>query len=101
MMKQRLDATFNRANVVGPELKLQADFARYLCVLVSGYIEKAVVAFVLEHARQRGGPTLQRFIELFSYSSLARSTRRKFPLKILTISSSEYPRSSRPPTNCW
>ena len=30
MMKQRLDATFNRANVVGPDLKLQADFARYL-----------------------------------------------------------------------
>ena len=64
MMKQRLDATFNRANVVGPDLKLRADFARYLCVLVSGYIEKAVVAFVLEHARQRGGPTLQRFVEL-------------------------------------
>lgn len=29
MMKQRLDATFSRANVVGPDLKLQADFARY------------------------------------------------------------------------
>ena len=52
MMKQRLDATFKRANVVGPDLKLQADFARYLCVLVSGYIERAVVAFVLESESQ-------------------------------------------------
>ena len=32
MMKRRLDAAFSRANVVGPDLKLQADFARYLCV---------------------------------------------------------------------
>ncbi len=63
MMKQRLDATFERVKRVTPDLELQADFARYLCVLVSGYIEKAVVAFVLEHARQRGGPTLQRFVE--------------------------------------
>ena len=33
--------------------------------------------------------------------SYFRRTRRKFPLRILTISSSEYPRSSRPLTNCW
>ena len=62
-MKQRLDATFKRAKGIGPDMELQADFARYLCVLVSGYMEKAVVAFVVEHARRNGGPTLQRFVE--------------------------------------
>ena len=71
-MKQRLDATFDRARGVAPDSELQADLAKYLCVLVSGY-----------------------------YPSLARRTRRKFPLRILPISSSEYPRSSRPLTNCW
>lgn len=63
-MKQRLDATFKRAKgVAWEDFELQADFARYLCVLVSGYIEKAVVAFILEHTRRQGGPTLQRFVE--------------------------------------
>ena len=42
---------------------MQSDFARYLCVLVSGYIERAVIELVLEHARQKGAPTLQRFVE--------------------------------------
>ena len=62
-MKQRLDATFNRVKGVGGDAELQSDFARYLCVLVSGYIEQAVVELVLEHARGKGAPTLQRFVE--------------------------------------
>ena len=62
-MKQRLDATFNRVKGIGRDSELQSDFARYLCVLVSGYIEQAVVELVLEHARGKGAPTLQRFVE--------------------------------------
>ncbi len=63
-LKQRLDATFQRVKGAASDLELQADFARYLCVLVSGYLEKAVAELVLEHARRTGGPTLQRFVEL-------------------------------------
>ena len=62
-LKQRLDATFKRARGVGRNTELQSDLARYLCVLVSGYIEKAVIELVLEHARGKGAPTLQRFVE--------------------------------------
>ena len=62
-LKQRLDETFERAKGIGSDLELQSDFARYLCVLVSGYIEKAVVEFIREHAREAGTPTLQRFVE--------------------------------------
>ena len=62
-LKQRLDATFERVKGVGLDSELQSDFAKYLCVLVSGYIEKAVVELVLEHARNKGAPTLQRFVE--------------------------------------
>ncbi|ETX02965.1 MAG: hypothetical protein ETSY2_34435 [Candidatus Entotheonella gemina] len=62
-LKQRLDSTFQRINNISPDLELQSDFARYLCILVSGYLEKAVVALVLEHARQNGSPSLQRFVE--------------------------------------
>src|ERR1019366_2602885 len=61
----RLDATFQRVKSLGPnvDLEVQSDFARYLCVLVAGYLEKAVAELVLEHARRCGGPTLQRYVE--------------------------------------
>ena len=62
-LKQKLDATFERIQAVGDDLELQADFAKYLCVLVSGYLEKAVVELVQEHARRCGAPSLQRFVE--------------------------------------
>jgi len=63
-LKQRLDATFKRVSDLDDDLELQSDFARYLCVLVSGYLETAVAELVLEHARNAGRPSLQRFVEL-------------------------------------
>ncbi len=64
-LKKHLDATFQRIRRLPPsaDLEIQSDFARYLCVLVSGYLEKAVSELVLEHARRNGSPTLQRFVE--------------------------------------
>jgi hypothetical protein len=62
-LKQRLDATFKRIDGVDSDLELRSDFARYLCVLVSGYLERAVAELLLEHARRFGGPSLQRFVE--------------------------------------
>jgi hypothetical protein len=62
-MQQRLDATFRRIDEAGLESEVQSDFARYLCVLVSGYLEKAVYELVLEHARKNGTLSLQRFVD--------------------------------------
>ena len=63
-MKQRLDATFERIGTIDPDsLELRSDFAKYLCVLVSGYIETALAQMIQEHARQNGSPTPQRFVE--------------------------------------
>lgn len=62
-LKQRLDATFKRLGGVGSDIELQSDFARYLCILVSGYLEKAVSELVVEHARKTGAPSLQRFVD--------------------------------------
>ncbi len=67
-LKQRLDATFQRVADIGSDLEVQSDFAKYLCVLVSVYLERAVAELVLEHARRSGSPSLQRFVE--------RNTRR-------------------------
>lgn len=62
-LKKRLDATFERVKHVGQDTELQSDFARYLCVLVSGYIEQSIVQIILEHAREKDAPTLERFVE--------------------------------------
>jgi hypothetical protein len=64
-LRRHLDATFQRIKGLpaSVDLEIQSDFARYLCVLVSGYLEKSVSELVLEHARRKGSPTLQRFVE--------------------------------------
>lgn len=62
-LKQRLDATFSRVRDIGSDLELQSDFSRYLCVLVSGYLEKSVSELVLAHSRRAGAPSLQRFVD--------------------------------------
>ena len=64
-LKQHLDATFQRIRGLPPtvDLEIQSDFARYLCVLVSGYLEKSIAELMLEHARNNGSLTLQRFVE--------------------------------------
>lgn len=62
-LKQRLDATFQRVGQVATDPELQSDFARYLCVLLSGYLEEAVSELLLEHSRRSAAPSVQRFVE--------------------------------------
>jgi hypothetical protein len=62
-MKTRLSATFDRAKGVQGDAELLSDFARYLCVLVSGYLEQAVIELALEHVRQRSNTSVQKYVE--------------------------------------
>jgi hypothetical protein len=62
-LRQRLDATFARAAGASTDIELQSDFARYLCVLVSGFLENAIVALVLDMAQKRSSTEVAFFIE--------------------------------------
>ncbi len=62
-LKRVLDENFKRAARIDNDPELQSDFARYLCILVSGFIEKAAVELILEHTRRRADPTVLRFVE--------------------------------------
>ena len=62
-LRQALDATFKRLASLPSEPEVLSDFARYLCILVSGFLEQAVQELVLEHARKRASPTVQRYVE--------------------------------------
>ena len=62
--RSRLDATFNRISILPEEqLEIRADFARYLCVLVSGFVESVVSAIALDYCRRRSSLTVVNFVE--------------------------------------
>lgn len=61
--RRRLNATFDRVRDIEAEPELRSDFARYLCVQVSGFLEQSVVDLVLEHVRRNSSLTVQRHIE--------------------------------------
>jgi len=61
--RQRIAAAFARSAGISDDTELLADQARYLCVLVSGFIEKSVAEIVLEYTRRSSTPSVQRFVE--------------------------------------
>ena len=62
-LKKRLDSTFSRMPSTVEEIELQSDFARYLCVLVSGFFENAIIALILDFVQRRGAPEVAAFVE--------------------------------------
>ena len=60
---QRLDATCKRASSIKGDAELLSDFARYLCVLVAGFLEQAVIEIALQHVRIHSQPSIQRHVE--------------------------------------
>ncbi len=62
-LKSALDNVFTRAAEVDGTSELKSDLARYLCVLVSGFLEKAVAELLLEHARRHANLSVQRFVD--------------------------------------
>lgn len=60
--RARLDAAFQRAKGVN-NLQLQADLARYLCVLVAGYLEQATRQILGDFAVRKAHPQIGRYVE--------------------------------------
>lgn len=61
--RKRLDAVFARASKAGTDPELLSDLARYLCVLVAGFLEQAVIEIALEHIRTHSQSSVQRYVE--------------------------------------
>src|SRR5947209_7302247 len=62
--KQRLDETFKRADQISQvNLELRSDFARYLTVLVAGFLERSLQELALECARNRASPQIQSYMQ--------------------------------------
>ncbi|MBI3603297.1 MAG: hypothetical protein HY205_02475 [Nitrospirae bacterium] len=62
-LKISLDATFKRATSLNADAELLSDFARHLCVLISGFLEQAVIELALEHVRNKSQQSVVRYVE--------------------------------------
>lgn len=60
--RARLDAAFERAEEI-EDLRLQADLARFLCVLVAGYLEQAARHILGDFAVRKAHPQVARYAE--------------------------------------
>lgn len=62
--QQRLDNLFKRiAAFSGDDLELQSHWARYLCILVSGFIENSVRAIYTQYTRKKAAPFVVNFVD--------------------------------------
>lgn len=62
-LRKRLDSTFARMPLPSTDVEVQADYAKYLCVLVSGFFENAIVALTLDFVGQRSSSEVSAFAE--------------------------------------
>jgi hypothetical protein len=59
---QRLNSLFDKAKQLTDDLELQAHWARYLCVLVCGFLETAVRTIYGEYARTRADTNISNYV---------------------------------------
>ncbi len=59
--KQRLDELFKAARNL-PDIEMQSHWSRYLCVLVSGFLENSVELCLSEYSRSVSNPIVSNFV---------------------------------------
>ncbi len=61
--QQRLEALFTKIGTLDGDSEVQAHWARYLCVLVSGFIESSIETLFSELAEKRSDPRIANFVK--------------------------------------
>ncbi len=61
--RQRLDNLFLKVASIGADIELQSHWARYLCVLVAGFIETSVRSLLSGYVRKNGSPSVASYVE--------------------------------------
>lgn len=62
-LKDGLDAAFARADKIDiMETELRADFARHLCILVSGFLDQTIKNFTIEYVKKRASPHVTHYV---------------------------------------
>lgn len=61
--KQKLDNLFKKITAFSADTDLQSHWARYLCILVSGFLETSVRIIYREYAKSKATPQVANFVE--------------------------------------
>ncbi len=61
--KQRLDNLFKQISAFSENIELQSQWARYLCVLTSGFLETSICAIYNRLAGQSASPYVANFVK--------------------------------------
>lgn len=61
--KQRLDAVFEKISILTSDPEMGSHWARYLCVLVSGFLEASVRSVLHEYVKKRSSDEVVRYVE--------------------------------------
>ena len=61
--KKRLDNLFNQVLSFEREPELMSQWARYLCVLVSGFLETSICAIYGDYAKRQASPYVANFVK--------------------------------------
>lgn len=62
-LKNRIDHVFSQVAALPPnDFELRSHWARYLCILVSGFIEKSVHSLLIDVASNQSSPIIARFV---------------------------------------
>jgi hypothetical protein len=65
--QQRLDNLFAKINEIQrispDDIDLQAHWAKYLCVLVSGFLENSINTIHIEYVKDKATPQIRSFVE--------------------------------------
>ena len=64
--RQRLDSLFLKAREF-PDAELQSHWCRYLCILVSGFLENAVEHCLSEYTRTRSNEYVLNYVQTKLY----------------------------------
>lgn len=62
-LHRRIESTLARAPGPMADIEVQADFAKYFCILVSGFLENSLIALVLDFAQRRSAEEVGLFVE--------------------------------------
>lgn len=74
-MRTRLSNLFDKGKEkhISEDLELQSNWARYLCVLVSGFLEASVRTIYYEYTRTKAAPNVANYVD----SQMSRFTNAK------------------------
>jgi hypothetical protein len=61
--RDKLDNLFQKVSALQDDVELQSHFARYLCVLVSGFLENAIVEIYGAYAQNKSGQYVANYVE--------------------------------------